>query len=61
MKNFSQSFKKFWADEEGATAIEYGLLAALIAGVLVASIGLIGTNLNGVFGRVAAALTAPTP
>jgi pilus assembly protein Flp/PilA len=61
MKNFSQSFKKFWADEEGATAIEYGLLAALIAGVLVASIGLIGTNLNGVFGRVAAALAAPTP
>lgn len=56
MKNFSQSFKTFWADEEGATAIEYGLLAALIAAVLVTSVGLIGTNLNVVFGKVAAAL-----
>ncbi len=60
MKNFSQSFKTFWADEEGATAIEYGLLAALIAAVLVTSVGLIGTNLNVVFGKVAAALVPVT-
>lgn len=30
MKKFSQSFKTFWADEDGASAIEYGLLASLI-------------------------------
>ena len=52
MKNFSQSFKTFWADEEGATAIEYGLLASLIAGVIVASVDLLGTTLNGIFTRI---------
>ena len=31
MTNFSKSFQAFWADEHGATAIEYGLIAALIA------------------------------
>jgi pilus assembly protein Flp/PilA len=57
MKNFSQSFKTFWADEDGATAIEYGLLASLIAVVLIGSVGLVGTTLDGVFNSVAAALT----
>jgi len=60
MKNFSQSFKTFWADEEGATAIEYGLLASLIAAVLVASVGLIGTNLNTMFNYIAGKIVTPT-
>ena len=57
MKNFSQSFKTFWADEEGATAIEYGLLAALIAGVIVVSVGALGTTLNGIFTTIKTAIT----
>jgi pilus assembly protein Flp/PilA len=57
MKNFSQSFKTFLADEEGATAIEYGLLASLIAGAIVLTVTSLGTSLNGVFTRVAAAIT----
>jgi pilus assembly protein Flp/PilA len=56
MKNFSQSFKTFWADEEGATAIEYGLLAALIGGAIVATVTALGGSLNAVFTRVAAAI-----
>ena len=56
MKNFSQSFKTFWADEEGATAIEYGLLASLIAGVIVLAVGTIGTDVKGMFERLATAL-----
>ena len=60
MKNFSQSFKNFWADEEGATAIEYGLLAALIAAVLVTSVTAIGTNLKTLFTTIGTALVIPT-
>ncbi len=60
MKNISQSFKTFWADEEGATAIEYGLMASLIAAVLVASVGLIGTNLKSMFEYIAGKITTPS-
>jgi pilus assembly protein Flp/PilA len=59
MKNFSQSFKTFWADEEGATAIEYGLLAALIGLVMAAGATTLGTNLNDLFDDIAASLVAP--
>lgn len=41
--------KNFIQDESGATAIEYGLIAALISIVLVITLALVGTNLDGVF------------
>ena len=44
---------KFFQEEEGATAIEYGLIASLIAVVLIAVIGLVGTNLQATFQSVA--------
>ena len=56
MKNFSQSFKTFCADEEGATAIEYGLLASLISIAIITAVTLIGTKLDTVFDAVAAAI-----
>lgn len=40
--------------EEGAAALEYGLLAALIAVMIVSAVGLVGTNLQGVFNSLAA-------
>jgi pilus assembly protein Flp/PilA len=40
-------------DERGATAIEYGLIAALIAVAAVAVMGTVGTNLSGTFNTVA--------
>ena len=40
---------KFWRDEEGATAIEYGLIAGLIAAVIAATVGLLGKEIDGVF------------
>ena len=43
-------------DDEGATAIEYGLLAALIAVVIIAAVTLVGGNLTVVFDSIAAAL-----
>lgn len=48
--------KKFLSDESGATAIEYGLIAALIAVVAIAAMTTIGTNLNTTFTTVGTAL-----
>jgi pilus assembly protein Flp/PilA len=44
---------RFIRDESGATAIEYGLIAALIAVVVITGIRSVGTNLSGVFTTVA--------
>lgn len=46
-------FSRFSKDESGATAIEYGLIAALIALVLVAALGSVGDGLKGTFNEVA--------
>tara|TARA_R110002073_G_scaffold119379_5_gene260602 strand:- start:5280 stop:5450 length:171 start_codon:yes stop_codon:yes gene_type:complete len=56
MNTFIQAVKNFWNEEEGVTAIEYGLIASLIAVVIIAAVRLIGVNLNVVFNAVAAAL-----
>lgn len=45
-------FNKLIRDEAGATAIEYGLLAALIAVAMVGTLSTVGTNLDGVFQTV---------
>ena len=54
-------FKKLWEkvteDESGATALEYGLFAALIAFVILIAVQGIGTTLNNVFTQVGSALT----
>ena len=52
----SDFVKKFIADESGATAIEYGLLAALIAVVIIAGATALGTNLNTLFTNIAGCL-----
>lgn len=48
--------KKFVKDESGATAIEYGLIAALIAVLLITAVTLVGERLELVFQAIAAAL-----
>jgi len=60
MKNFKLAVKRFWSDEEGVTAIEYGLLAALIAVVIIAGAALVGTNLNTLFNDIGGCLSAPS-
>ena len=40
-------------DERGATAVEYGLMVALIAIVIIAAVALLGNNLNSLFNTVA--------
>lgn len=44
--------KQFVRDEEGVTAIEYGLIASLIAVVIIGSVTLVGTKLDGVFNYI---------
>ncbi|MDP9102867.1 MAG: Flp family type IVb pilin [Pseudomonadota bacterium] len=52
----SKIVKSFLKDESGATAIEYGLIAALIAVVIVGAVTTIGTKLNTSFGNVGNAI-----
>ena len=54
----SESLKKFAADASGATAIEYGLIAAGIAVAIIVGVGLVGDNLAAVFTDVANELAA---
>lgn len=49
-------FTRFVRDESGATAIEYGLIAALIAVIIITGITNIGTSLNATFAKVVAKL-----
>ncbi|MES2715591.1 MAG: Flp family type IVb pilin [Pseudomonadota bacterium] len=51
--------QQFARDEEGVTAIEYGLLAALIAVVIIASATTVGTALEDIFEYIAGKLVAP--
>jgi pilus assembly protein Flp/PilA len=44
--------KKFLKDESGATAIEYGLIAALISVAVVGALTSLGTGLTGLFNKV---------
>ncbi len=57
MKNLIAGVKYFINDEEGVTAIEYGLIAALIAVVIITAVALAGTRLNCMFTRVADCLS----
>jgi pilus assembly protein Flp/PilA len=43
-------------DDRGATAVEYGLMVALIAIVIIVAVALLGTNLNTIFGTVASSV-----
>jgi pilus assembly protein Flp/PilA len=50
------ALSKLWNNEDGATAIEYGLIAALIAVAAIAAMQLVGTSLTSTFNNVASKL-----
>mgnify|MGYP003339262353 FL=1 len=52
MNTLMQKLQTFLADEQGATAVEYGLMVALIAAVILGTVGLLGTELNTKFTAV---------
>ena len=49
------------ADESGVTAIEYGLIAGLIAVAIIAAVTLVGTDLSGLFTYIGGQVAAATP
>jgi pilus assembly protein Flp/PilA len=59
-KNMSKFVTRFLKDESGATAIEYGLIAALIAVVLVSALQLVGTSLKGAFTTISTSVSGAT-
>ncbi len=50
------SVKRYWNCESGATAIEYGLIAALISLVIITVLSKVGTNLSKKFNQIATQL-----
>jgi pilus assembly protein Flp/PilA len=51
-----KSLKKLWKDEEGATAVEYGLIVAAIAGLIIVVVFLLGNKVNNTLKNVANAM-----
>jgi pilus assembly protein Flp/PilA len=56
MSKFSSLFGNFLRNEQGATAIEYGLIAAGISVAIIATVQALGTNLNTTFSSVSTAI-----
>lgn len=57
-KTISSSIKTFWNDEEGATAVEYGLIAALIGAFIAAAVSTLGHNISDLFGKISGHITS---
>jgi pilus assembly protein Flp/PilA len=51
-----RTFLKFWSDESGATAIEYGLIAAGLSLAIIAAVNGLGVNLNDKFTSINSSL-----
>ena len=52
MKNLMKKFINFMMDEEGATAVEYALMVALIAVVIISAVSFLGTSTSTKFSEV---------
>ena len=49
---FNRFMKGLWKHEEGATASEYGLIAALLAVVIIAAVAIVGSDLSNLFNQI---------
>lgn len=58
--NMIKVLNTFWRDENGATAIEYGLIAALVSVAVIAGASLLGVNISGLFSAIAGCMANPT-
>jgi len=56
---FVQFLQSLAHEEDGAAAIEYGLIAALIAVAIIAGASALGVSLNGIFTRLGACMATP--
>lgn len=60
MKKLYSGIQRFIRDEEGVTAIEYALIASLIAVVIIVAVRLTGTEVNDTFKVICSALNSST-
>lgn len=60
MKTLVQGIRRFWNEEEGAVAIEYGLLAVLIALIMAFGAAVLGNGLNVLFTNLAGCFNVGT-
>jgi pilus assembly protein Flp/PilA len=58
MFNYARTWRAIRFDKRGVTAMEYGLIAALVAVVIIASVTLVGTKLEAIFAAISTALVA---
>ena len=54
-----ERIRNFWVDESGATAVEYGIIIALIAGAIILALTALGTNLSALFTGMSTKVKAP--
>ncbi|PWF55184.1 Flp family type IVb pilin [Massilia glaciei] len=59
MSKFTSAVKTFVADENGVTAIEYGLIAALIATALITAVGYVTLGLSTAFSKIQTKMSIP--
>jgi len=52
-KKITRFMKGLWKDEAGITAIEYGLIAALIAVIIITAVSIVGTDMRNMFNTIA--------
>lgn len=56
LSTLRQTFARFWADESGATAIEYAMIAAGVGAAIVTAVYSLGTQLNVVYNKIGNAI-----
>lgn len=61
MERIAMAVRSFLRDEEGVTAIEYGLIASLIAVAIIVGATAVGVSLNDIFQYIAGKLAVPAP
>ncbi len=59
MKALMQTLRSFYRDEAGVTAVEYGLIASLVALAIILGATALGTQLNALFNYIADRVTPP--
>ena len=57
----NQEIRRFWRDEDGATAVEYALIAGLVAIALIGALTAFGEDLGSFFERIGAILGGEAP
>jgi pilus assembly protein Flp/PilA len=56
LRSASVSIKRYFLDNRGATAIEYGIIALLVSVAIIASVTQVGSRVTGLFNKVATAI-----